>query len=248
MSRHLGHLLRVHPSRRGPRRWLSSALVAAVMAGAFTLTASPANAATTIQVTCTEQSITIYGSVGDEFTFSGSGACNSDWEFINQVDYSNNPAPGWLAYVSHTNMAIGNTSQSPDRWWRYYETTRPSSVTAQLIATTINQTPLVSGSTIAHLDNDASPNGRTITIPIIYGGPSAPASPTALWTVVRQGLPVPADGTCTSVADAEYAWGTGLSGGWVKAWEPWVDGGKGGWACNRSLVNRGTTWMVDNSV
>lgn len=248
MSRHLAHVLRVHPSRRGPRRWLSSALTAVVTAGALAFPASPAKAATTIQVTCTEQSITIYGAIGDEFTFSGSGACNSDWEFINQADYSDNPAPGWLAYVSHTNMSIGNSSQSPDRWWRYYETTRPSSVTTQLIATATNQIPLAVGSTIAHLDNDASSSGRTIEIPVIYGGASAAAASDAPWTVVRQGLPMPGDGTCASVTDAEYAWGTGLSGGWMRSWEPWVDGGKGGWACSRALVNRGgTAWMVDNS-
>lgn len=66
-----------------------------------------------------------------------------------------------------------------------------------------------------------------------------------------QGLPMPASGDCADVQDAAYAWGTGLKGGWTKAWEPWVnasapEGQRGGWACTRTLVNRGGfTWVIE---
>lgn len=65
------------------------------------------------------------------------------------------------------------------------------------------------------------------------------------WTVVRQGLPMPESGGCDAVQDAKVSWGTGLTGGWQRAWEPWAGplGGMGGWACTRVLVNQGgSTW------
>lgn len=79
-----------------------------------------------------------------------------------------------------------------------------------------------------------------------------PAVSSAPWTLVRQALPMPSTGACTDVQDADYAWGTGLRGGWQRGWEPWVvnaDGSRGGWACLRVLVNRGANdWVIDNSV
>ncbi len=66
-----------------------------------------------------------------------------------------------------------------------------------------------------------------------------------------QGLPMPASGNCADVKDADYAWGTGLTGGWTKGWEPWVnasapEGHRGGWACIRTLVNRGgEAWFIE---
>ncbi len=67
------------------------------------------------------------------------------------------------------------------------------------------------------------------------------------WTEVRQALPMPASGGCGAVQDANFSWGTGLSGGWQQGWEPWAGpaGGNGGWACIRTLLNKGgQTWMI----
>ena len=72
------------------------------------------------------------------------------------------------------------------------------------------------------------------------------------WITVSQALPLPSTGSCTDVQDADYAYGTGLTGGWTKAWEPWVnttldaDGNRiGGWACTRTLINKGgQNWMI----
>jgi hypothetical protein len=58
---------------------------------------------------------------------------------------------------------------------------------------------------------------------------------------VYQGLPMPASDSCADVKDADYAWGTGLTGGWQKSWQPWVSS-KGGWACIRAFVNTGGRW------
>lgn len=77
-----------------------------------------------------------------------------------------------------------------------------------------------------------------------------PVLPMEQWTVVRQALPMPASGQCADVVDSDFAWGTGLNGGWVKGWEPWVTYSdptipRGGWACVRSLVNTGgNRWIL----
>lgn len=65
---------------------------------------------------------------------------------------------------------------------------------------------------------------------------------------VYQGLPLPGSGSCADVKDADYAWGTGLTGGWQKAWEPWVNEGKGGWACVRTMAYAGGEWVINNSM
>lgn len=74
------------------------------------------------------------------------------------------------------------------------------------------------------------------------------------WRRVGQSLPMPTSGSCDDVEDAEFAWGTNLTGGWQRAWEPWVNpevdanGNRiGGWACSRVLWNRGGPWLIDNS-
>lgn len=72
------------------------------------------------------------------------------------------------------------------------------------------------------------------------------------WTVVRQAIPLPASGLCADAEDADLAWGTGLSGGWSKGWEPWVRMSPtvdGGWACVRQLVNTGgNRWLVSDTI
>ncbi len=77
-----------------------------------------------------------------------------------------------------------------------------------------------------------------------------PVLPMAQWTVIHQALPMPASDQCSDVADAEFAWGTGLTGGWTRGWAPWVVSGNsaaplGGWACERTLVNTGgNRWLI----
>lgn len=57
---------------------------------------------------------------------------------------------------------------------------------------------------------------------------------------MMQALPLPASGECADVDDAAYGYGTGVTGGWARSWQPWVrtDGeeiARGGWACVRVL-------------
>jgi hypothetical protein len=74
----------------------------------------------------------------------------------------------------------------------------------------------------------------------LFGGLS-PMAPQASWTTLYQGLPMPSSLVCEDVQDAGFDWGTGITGGWQRAWEPWAGTtpGVGGWACTRSLVNKG---------
>lgn len=68
------------------------------------------------------------------------------------------------------------------------------------------------------------------------------------WQVIGQSLPTNEAGTCVGLIDAEFGYRTGLTGGWDRSWQPWPNGGKGGWACVRALVNAGGVWRIDNSV
>ena len=69
--------------------------------------------------------------------------------------------------------------------------------------------------------------------------------------VIGQGVPLNAAGTCAPINDAEFAYGTGLSGGWVRAWQEWMvdEAGHrtGGWGCSRTLRHTGSTWIVDGT-
>lgn len=76
-------------------------------------------------------------------------------------------------------------------------------------------------------------------------------SPNRVATIPRN-RPAPVQASVFHVKDTDYAYGTGLTGGWTKAWEPWVnttldaDGNRiGGWACTRTLINKGgQNWML----
>lgn len=70
-------------------------------------------------------------------------------------------------------------------------------------------------------------------------------------SIIRQSIPVSSTGLCTDIDDATSSFGSGVTGGWVRSWEPWVNttigtNGQriGGWACTRSLVNQGGQWWV----
>lgn len=74
--------------------------------------------------------------------------------------------------------------------------------------------------------------------------PSAVASPGARYL---QQVSLPASGNCDAIPDAELAWGTGLSGGWVKNWGEWLNDRNGGWACSRVIAWSSATegWVID---
>ena len=56
----------------------------------------------------------------------------------------------------------------------------------------------------------------------------------------------PASGTCDAAAPVTLNWGGAGSGGWGESWAQWVNGGKGGAVCTRTLVysNNLGAWTV----
>ena len=95
-------------------------------------------------------------------------------------------------------------------------------------------------------------SGNRVMTSGVFGG--AESVDPANWIAIRQGLPLSATGTCDALDDKSVAYGTGVTGGWQRSWEPWVnttlgvDGQRiGGWACIRTLINKGgSTWMITN--
>ena len=59
---------------------------------------------------------------------------------------------------------------------------------------------------------------------------------------VYQQVDMPASGLCADVsAPTSLNWSGVASGGWTKQWGAWVNSGRGGFACGRTLVlNNGT--------
>lgn len=102
----------------------------------------------------------------------------------------------------------------------------------------------------ASFTNPSTGKGLWINLTVI-GTPPSPPQPGGSAAAetgpapVHQALPVPVSGSCADIEDAALAWGTGLTGGWRKSWEPWVSA-NGGWACSRTLVNTGSTWAIAN--
>jgi len=89
-------------------------------------------------------------------------------------------------------------------------------------------------------------------------GGSITSTDPSMWTSYRQALPLPASGFCSDITaeqDTFAAYNTGVTGGWVKGWEPWVNKNLdvmgeriGGFACWRNLVNTGgNNWRTTST-
>ena len=53
---------------------------------------------------------------------------------------------------------------------------------------------------------------------------------------VLQQVGSPADGQCTSVSDPTLNWGGAGAGGWGRSWAQWMNDGRGGSVCTRTLA------------
>ena len=71
--------------------------------------------------------------------------------------------------------------------------------------------------------------------------PMASAHPDRL-----QQLPVPASGKCTDAISVDAKWDESLQGGWSLSWAQWMNDGKGGPVCTRTLQLDNSTgqWKV----
>ena len=64
---------------------------------------------------------------------------------------------------------------------------------------------------------------------------------------ILQQLPRLPDGSCAITNDAEFAFGTTVTGGWSPSWAWWPNGGTGGPICTRTLAYVGQGWAVNST-
>jgi hypothetical protein len=88
---------------------------------------------------------------------------------------------------------------------------------------------------------DPSTGNSVSVVPTL--APSAPMEPDHFITY-HQALRMPVLGTCADVADADFDWGTGLTGGWKPSWQQWVNDGRGGPVCERTIAYVNRAWSV----
>lgn len=86
-----------------------------------------------------------------------------------------------------------------------------------------------------------STNAQVSVVPTL--APSAPTEPGHSISY-HQALRTPVQGNCDDVADADFAWGTGLTGGWKPSWQQWVNDGQGGPVCQRTIAYVNRAWSV----
>jgi hypothetical protein len=91
-------------------------------------------------------------------------------------------------------------------------------------------TPTSSSGTIAFANGSCS---GTITFGGGGGGASAGSGAPA---PVVQEFGLPASGTCAAAASKDLNWAGVPSGGWSVSWGQWMNGGRGGAVCTRTLT------------
>lgn len=225
-----------------PLKLVSGLASLAIIAGGLTSIAPAANAAANLTIVwdCTSNDVFVNLQVGDTITFA-SGVC-SDTQ-ASGVDPRNDLIIGFTGLDG----ALLN--------WKFFlpdpdKTPMTDGVT--LVSNNISK-DLSPGDTIAWISTPRGSSPTTIARVIYDPTIIDPTSTFAGAEPVRQGLPMPASGLCADVQDAQYAWGTGLTGGWLKSWQPWAnptraEGDRWGWTCIRVMVNTGgNTWVIDNS-
>jgi hypothetical protein len=222
---------------KNPRTLKSTLAAATIVAAGLAGAATPAHAAElpTIVVDC-GSTITILGAVGDTVTLDFSPCAQYDGA-LGSLALPGSPVTGFMDVAAISGTPVPPGTFQPG--WQIpfgspYALFQP--ITVMILGVNVEQSALSVGAPMGYYTV-----GNTSAL-IVYGGP-APSSGIA---PVVQGLPMPASGSCADVRDADYAWGTGLTGGWTKAWELWVDpaGGKGGWACTRALMHSGSVWTI----
>jgi hypothetical protein len=64
-----------------------------------------------------------------------------------------------------------------------------------------------------------------------------------------QAIAMPSTGSCHSINDGALSWNTGLTGGWISAWQEWMtnDAGDrvGGWGCSRVMALLQGRWVLN---
>jgi len=193
------------------RRALSVLVAGGLVAGALVLASAPARAAALGTVTYNGTSIsptTLNGQVGDTFTFTWTGRGSAQGSIRNGT--------GTVSFAGRSCTVISSVPEYPMNEGMSH-------------TVTITQPGQIEFWTTAFVG--------TITTGTSSGGSSSSSSSSssAPAPVVQQ-FGKPASGTCEDAAPATLNWGGASSGGWSESWAQWMNGGRGGAVCTRSLV------------
>lgn len=78
--------------------------------------------------------------------------------------------------------------------------------------------------------------GQYLYVTIIGSDSTPPGTPAAGPAPVTQQVGMPASMTCSTFVDKSLNWAGVPDGGWTSSWAQWVNGGKGGAVCTRTLT------------
>lgn len=205
------------------RRFVSASMAALSVLGVITMSAAPAFAANATPASTTASCdstspapFTVTGAVGDTFTVSDSGQYHGCSVGINGAQVS--IAPGASANLGTVVTATRGSAPNFDNW----------------------SFVILGPGTFAWNTN---PNIVAANVTVVIASAPSPTVTSGI-APIAQAVGLPSSGSCTDVKDSDLSWGTGLTGGWAKAWEPWVNSGNGGWACRRVLAYDGSAWGI----
>lgn len=198
-------------------RWIIGSGTAVMVAAVTTVIAPSAQAAVTATANCTSTQNFYYTlAPGETFTLTLGGSCV--WV-----------APGNGNSVASTYGATGTEAILPAATW--------TSVTPPVVviytARTCGPAPASSDALFAARDiypTATDQNGYGLTT--IAPDCPLPTSP----PVVLQQFGTPSSETCAEAAPPSLNWGGAGGGGWGNSWVEWMNEGKGGAVCTRTLV------------
>lgn len=193
-------------------RWIIGPGAAVVVAGATALLAPTAQAAVTATSTCAAP-VNLYFTLapGETFTLTVSGACTG-------------LSPGEANTVPTTYGTTGTEAVLPPRAWQSVTPTVTAIYTARTCGPTITESLF----TTSNIWTQANLGGYGLTT-IAADCPSGPAD-------VLQQVSPGADGTCSAIDASSLNIGGAGSGGWGRSWAQWVNDGRGGAVCTRTLT------------
>ena len=214
-------------------RRVAITVVSALVAGSGVLTATPAAAATIniTNATCSANSTgsPISGAPGDVITISATlTGCRS-------VRVSKSIINSQSDVVVTANQTV--TALDQTTYWNF-----DAGVGGQLSGIQIT---LGSGTgtvtTAIEVAGSGGPPPKTqwnVTFGGSGGGSSSGSDSTSAPAPIFQQFGLPESGTCDAAAPASLNWAGVPSGGWGISWAQWMNGGRGGAVCTRTLTYR----------
>lgn len=204
--------------------------------------------------------------VGGNFNQAGGASAGSVAAWVPAISSWNVPANSGVNYVVHsiapqpdgsiiaggafTETSSGEQLLRLGRWdgtsWSQMGTGVPGTYAVQYVGVIANAPDgsIVIGGKFSEAGGIAAAN--IARVQLIQSAPSSPSSPGGMMV---QGVHLNAQGNCDSIDDAAFAYGTGLTGGWRRAWQVWITDSAGnrvgGWGCSRTFRHNGNTWFIE---